>query len=47
LFLDEKGKCSFFEVAYTFVSDAENFASLGHFFTEDAYIKRFKALIQQ
>ena len=46
LFLDDLGKYKFFDLAYMFVSDAENFPSLQSELKNDYYINRFKAMLK-
>ena len=45
LFLTAAAKYQFFDAAFGFVSDKENFASLQSEIKDDYYLKRFKALI--
>ncbi len=45
LFLDDKGRYSFFDMAYPYVSDSEYYNSLESQLSEPYYINRFKALI--
>jgi hypothetical protein len=47
LFLDDLGKYKFFEMAYLFVSDRENFLSLQSELKNDYYINRFKEVISK
>jgi hypothetical protein len=46
LFLDDAGKYSFFDAAYKYVSDIENFASLQSELKDPYYINRFKAMLR-
>jgi hypothetical protein len=46
LFLDDLGKYKFFDLAYIFVSDIENFGSLASELKNDYYISRFKAMLK-
>jgi Domain of unknown function (DUF4476) len=46
LFLSDAGKYKFFDAAYTFVSDAENFSSLQAELKDQYYINRFKAMLR-
>jgi len=45
LFLNDAGKYKLFDVAYTYVSDIENFTSLQVELKDDYYITRFKAML--
>jgi LAS superfamily LD-carboxypeptidase LdcB len=45
MFLSNAGKYHFFDAAYGFVSDPENFASLQSELKEEYYINRFKAML--
>ena len=45
LFLDDLGKYKFFDMAYYFVSDIENFPSLQSELKNDYYVNRFKAIL--
>lgn len=47
LFLKDEGRYKFFDAAYPFVSDTDNFASLEAQLTEDYYINRFKAMVRR
>lgn len=47
LFLTSAGKYQFFDAAYLYVSDQENFRSLASELKDDYYLKRFKALIAE
>lgn len=46
LFLNEQGKYSFFDVAYLYTADKENFYLLQSELKEEYYINRFKAMIR-
>jgi Domain of unknown function (DUF4476) len=46
LFLSDAGKYKFFDAAYTFVSDTENFSSLQVELKDEYYINRFKAMLR-
>jgi Domain of unknown function (DUF4476) len=46
LFLNDAGKYKFFDAAYTFVTDAENYPSLQSELKEEYYINRFKAMLR-
>ena len=46
LFLSDAGKYKFFDTAYTFVSDGENFSSLQTELKDEYYINRFKAMLR-
>lgn len=46
LFLNDAGKYKFFDAAYTYVSDAENFISLQSEIKDEYYINRFKAMLR-
>ena len=46
LFLNDGSKYKFFDAAYLFVSDAENFSSLQTELKDEYYIKRFKAMLR-
>jgi hypothetical protein len=46
MFLSDEGKYKFFDAAYTYVSDIENFSSLQADLKEEYYINRFKAMIR-
>ncbi len=46
LFLSDAGKYKFFDAAYLFVSDAENFSSLQAELKDEYYINRFKAMLR-
>lgn len=47
LFLTSAGRYQFFDAAYRHVSDPKNFASLQSELSDDYYIRRFKALIEE
>ena len=46
LFLDDLGKYKFFDLAYLYVSDAENFANLQSELKNEYYINRFRAMLR-
>lgn len=46
LFPGDEGKYKFFDAAYTYVADPENFVSLQSELKEDYYINRFKAMLR-
>lgn len=46
LFLNDAGKYKFFDAAYEYVSDQDNFAELVSELKEDYYINRFKAMLR-
>ena len=46
LFLYEPGKYKFFDAAYAYASDVENYATLQGELKEEYYIKRFKAMLR-
>ena len=46
LFLDDLGKYKFFDMAYVFVSDTENFSSLQSEIKSEYYLNRFKAMLK-
>jgi len=46
LFLEDEGKYKFFDAAYDYVSDSENFASLQSELKRDYFINRFKAMLR-
>ena len=46
LFLNDKGKYSFLDTAYPFVSDSYNFPTVQIILTDEYYISRFKAMIR-
>lgn len=47
LFLKDDGKYMFFDAAYPFVSDSENYSSLQSQLTDNYYITRFRAMIHK
>ena len=47
LFLTNEGKYMFFDAAYPFTSDSDQYASLVSQLTDDYYIKRFNAMIHK
>lgn len=46
LFLNDAGKYKFFDAAYNFASDVENFSSLQSQLKDEYYITRFKAMLR-
>ena len=46
LFLKDADRYSFFDAAYPFVSDSQNFAILESQLTDGYYINRFKVMIK-
>jgi Domain of unknown function (DUF4476) len=46
LFLKDEGRYKFFDAAYPFVSDSENFGTLRTQLTDEYYISRFNAMIK-
>lgn len=46
LFLEDAGKYKFFDAAYDYVTDKENFAALSAELKDDYYINRFKAMLR-
>ena len=46
LFLNDEGKYKFFDAAYSYVSDANNFNSLQSELKDNYYINRFKAMLR-
>lgn len=46
LFLSDAGKYSFFDAAYPFVSDSQNYIQLESQLTETYYINRFKVMVR-
>ncbi len=46
LFLDDLGKYKFFDMAYLFVSDSENFSTLQSELKNEYYINRFKVMLK-
>lgn len=47
LFLDDEGKYRFFDLAYAFTSDSDQYYKLEGQLKDDYYINRFKAMIQK
>ena len=47
LFLTDGGKYVFFDIAYPFVSDSDQYNTLQSQLTDSYYINRFKAMIHQ
>jgi Domain of unknown function (DUF4476) len=47
LFLKDEGRYKFFDAAYPFVSDTDNFNSLEAQLTEEYYINRFRAMVRR
>ena len=47
LFLADEGRYQFFDAAYPWVSDTDNFPSLQNQLTEEYYLNRFKAMIHK
>jgi hypothetical protein len=47
LFLKDEGKYNFFDAAYPYVSDSNVFYTLQNQFSDEYYLKRFKAMIRQ
>lgn len=47
LFLTDEGKFSFFDAAYPFTSDAQNFAMLEKEMTDINYVNRFRAMVRK
>jgi hypothetical protein len=47
LFLTDESKYKFFDAAYPYVSDLENFSTLQSTLKEEYYINRFKAMLRQ
>ncbi len=47
LFLSDKGRYRFFDMAYSYVSDPENFASLQSQLSDQYFLNRFKAMVTQ
>ncbi|MEI9808005.1 MAG: hypothetical protein WDO16_09115 [Bacteroidota bacterium] len=45
LFINDNGKYKFFDVAYQYVSDTDNFPSLAAELKDEYYINRFKAML--
>jgi len=46
LFVNDKARYGFFDAAYPFVSDTENFKQLVELLTDDYYINRFKMMVR-
>ena len=46
LFLTDEFKYKFFDAAYQYVSDSENFVSLQSELNDEYYINRFKAMLR-
>lgn len=46
LFVNDKTRYGFFDAAYPFVSDAENFKGLVELLTDEYYINRFKVMVR-
>ena len=46
LFLKDDGRYKFFDAAYPFVYDTQNFSSLQQLLTDPYFIDRFKAMIR-
>jgi hypothetical protein len=46
LFLKDKGRYDFFDAAYPFVADSNNFTSLENQLTDIYFINRFKVMIK-
>ena len=46
LFLTDSGKYKFFDAAYPYVSDIDNFSSLQSELKDDYYVNRFKAMLR-
>jgi hypothetical protein len=47
LFLNDKGRYKFFDMAYPYVSDPQNFSSLQSQLTDTYFLNRFKAMVTQ
>ena len=47
LFLKDEGKYNFFDAAYPYISDSNVFYTLQNQFSDEYYLKRFKAMIRQ
>ena len=47
LFLTDEFKYKFFDAAYLYVSDSENFSTLQSELKEEYFINRFKAMLRQ
>ena len=46
MFLSNAGKYNFFEIAYDYASDIENFSSLQSELNDEYYINQFKAMLR-
>ena len=46
LFVNDKTRYGFFDAAYPFVSDSENFKALVELLSDDYYINRFKVMVR-
>ncbi len=46
LFLNDKSRYKFFDLAYGYVSDEENFSTLQNKLTDEYYLNRFRAMIR-
>ena len=46
LFLKDKGRYSFFDAAYPFIHDTQNFGRLESQLSDPYYVTRFKAMIR-
>jgi Domain of unknown function (DUF4476) len=46
LFLKDEGRYKFFDAAYPFVSDSENFSTLSSQLSDEYYINRFNAMVK-
>jgi hypothetical protein len=46
LFLNEEGKYKFFDAAYKYVADTENFNKLSSLLTDEYYVNRFNAMLK-
>ena len=47
LFLEDKGKYLFFDAAYPFTSDSDQYQTLQSQLTDQYYLNRFKAMIRK
>jgi hypothetical protein len=47
LFLKDQGRYTFFDAAYPFVTDAQNFPTLEKELTDEYYLNRFRAMIKK
>ena len=47
LFLNDEGKYMFFDAAYAYTSDSDQYANLESQLTDPYYITRFKAMIHK